>query len=174
MWDIYTQGVASLCPGLSACYPFRELTLQDYPAGQVFIFVYRLAIDARPERVMVGLAENIQACLRIFRRAQHQWLARDILHLPPGVFIVFVLHPPHDPQDRSLTWHSAAWRAVRQRMGNSPPGEGYRCGSRGAFLYCQRQLFCFVAFRQPAGQTRKVVRFRQASLLAWMNITTWL
>ena len=29
MWDIYTQGVASLCPGLSACYPFRELTLQD-------------------------------------------------------------------------------------------------------------------------------------------------
>ena len=26
----------------------------------------------RPERVMVGLAENIQACLRIFRRAQHQ------------------------------------------------------------------------------------------------------
>ena len=43
---------------------------------------------------MVGLAENIQACLRIFRRAQHQWLARDILHLPQGVFAVFVLHPP--------------------------------------------------------------------------------
>ena len=44
-----------------------------------------------PERVMVGLTENIQACLRIFRRAQHQWLVRDILHLPQGVFIVFVL-----------------------------------------------------------------------------------
>ena len=42
---------------------------------------------------MVGLAENIQACLRIFRRAQHQWLVRDILHLPQGVFYVFVLHP---------------------------------------------------------------------------------
>ena len=53
-----------------------------------------------PCGVMVGLAENIQACLRIFRRAQHQWLVRDILHLPQGVFIVFVLHPPHDPQDR--------------------------------------------------------------------------
>ena len=26
------------------------------------------------------------------------------------------------------------------------PCEGYCCGSRGAFLYCQRQLFCFVAF----------------------------
>ena len=46
------------------------------------------------------LAENIQACLRIFRRPQHLWLARDILYLPQGVFIVFVLHPPHDPQDR--------------------------------------------------------------------------
>ena len=40
---------------------------------------------------MVGLAENIQACLRIFRRAQHQWLARDILHLPQGVFYCFCL-----------------------------------------------------------------------------------
>ena len=46
-----------------------------------------------PERVMVGVAENIQACLRIFRRAQHQGLARDILHLPQGVFMVYVLHP---------------------------------------------------------------------------------
>ena len=58
--------------------------------------------------------------------------------------------------------------------GASTLGKGYCCGSRGAFLYCQRQLFCFVAFRQPAGQTRKVGRFNQASLLAWMNITTWL
>ena len=47
-----------------------------------------------PEREMVGLAENVQACLRIFRRAQHQWLARDILHRAQGVFMVFVLHPP--------------------------------------------------------------------------------
>ena len=27
---------------------------------------------------------------------------------------------------------------------NSPPGKGYCCGSRGAFFYCQRQLFCFL------------------------------
>ena len=45
----------------------------------------------RPERVMVGLTENIQACLRIFRRAQHLWLVRDILHQPQGVYYVFVL-----------------------------------------------------------------------------------
>ena len=42
---------------------------------------------------MVWVAENIQACLRIFRRAQHLWLARDILHRAQGVFAVFVLHP---------------------------------------------------------------------------------
>ena len=54
-----------------------------------------------PERVMVGLAENIQACLRIFRRAQHLWLVRDILHLPQGVFIVFVL------------WHTEPIRSIR-------------------------------------------------------------
>ena len=44
-----------------------------------------------PGGVMVWLAENIQACLRIFRRTQHQWLARDILHRAQGVFDVFVL-----------------------------------------------------------------------------------
>ena len=42
---------------------------------------------------MVWVAENIQACLSIFRRAQHQWLVRDILHQPQGVYSVFVLHP---------------------------------------------------------------------------------
>ena len=42
---------------------------------------------------MMGVAENIQACLRIFRRTRHLWLVRDILHLPQGVFYVFVLHP---------------------------------------------------------------------------------
>ena len=44
-----------------------------------------------PYGVMMWVAENIQACLRIFRRAQHLWLVRDILHLPQGVFDVFVL-----------------------------------------------------------------------------------
>ena len=52
----------------------------------------------RPERVMMWVAENIQACLRIFRLAQHQWLIRDILYQAQGVFYVFVLWslPPQD------------------------------------------------------------------------------
>ncbi len=45
----------------------------------------------RPERVMVWVAENIQACLWIFGRAQHQWLVGDIMHPTQGVFDVFVL-----------------------------------------------------------------------------------
>ena len=46
-----------------------------------------------PGGVMMWLTENIQVCLRIFRRTQHQWLSRDVLHQPQGVFTVFVLHP---------------------------------------------------------------------------------
>ena len=62
---------------------------------------------------MVWLAENIQACLRIFRRAQHQWLVRDILHLPQGVFYVFVL------------WHTGPIRLIRPiRVKKESRGQG--------------------------------------------------
>ena len=44
-----------------------------------------------PGRMMVWLAENIQACLRIFCQIQHQWLARDILHQAQGVYYGFCL-----------------------------------------------------------------------------------
>ena len=37
------------------------------------------------------LTENVWACSRIYRQPQQLWLARDILHLPQGVFDVFVL-----------------------------------------------------------------------------------
>ena len=69
----------------------RPIRVKKESRGQVFIYVYRLAMDARTlEGVMVWVAENIQACLRIFRRAQHLWLVRDILHQAQGVFYVFV------------------------------------------------------------------------------------
>ena len=42
-----------------------------------------------PCGVMMWLAENIQACLRIFRRAQHQWLVRDICIKRKG-FLLFL------------------------------------------------------------------------------------
>ena len=64
-----------------------------HPEDRCLSLFIALRLTQEPERVMVGLAENIQACLRIFRRAQHQWLARDILHQAQGVFIVFVLWP---------------------------------------------------------------------------------
>ena len=38
----------------------------------------------------------------------------------------------------------SAWRAVRQRMGaEPPPGEGYRCGSRGAYFLLPRAAILF-------------------------------
>ena len=49
-----------------------------------------------PGGVMMWRTENIQACLRIFRRTQHLWLTRDILHLAQGVYYVFVLWPPQE------------------------------------------------------------------------------
>ena len=71
----------------------------------------------RPERVMVWLTENIQACLRIFRRAQHLWLVRDILHQPQGVYFVFVLWPPQEysnekPSSGVLPSRQHLWWAI--------------------------------------------------------------
>ena len=89
-------------------------------------------MDARPERAMVWLTENIQACLRIFWQLQHQWLARDILHQPQGVYSVFVLHPV----STSKSVLSVLSVVEQKSRGREPlsPGEGYRCGSRGAYF----------------------------------------
>ena len=67
----------------------------------LFLFI-ALRWMQEPGGVMVWLAENIQACLRIFRRTQHQWLARDILHQAQGVFIVFVLCPTEGTEVRLM------------------------------------------------------------------------
>ena len=76
-----------------------------------------------PGGVMVWLAENIQACLRILWQLQHQWLARDILHLPQGVYSVFVLWPHR-------TNPSNPWQNRRiYPLAYCPPGRGFSLGS---------------------------------------------
>ena len=70
--------------------------MQDYPAGQGFILVYRLAMDARPCGVMVGLTENIQACLGDFQTGTASMARKRHLHQAQGVFYVFVLWPPQE------------------------------------------------------------------------------
>ena len=50
------------------------------------------------------------------------------------------------------------------------PCEGYCCGSRGAFLYCQRQLCWFVGVRSADGQARRMWVVGQGSSLAWLTI----
>ena len=117
---------------------------------------------------MVGLAENIQACLRIFRRAQHQWLVRDILHLPQGVFTVFVLWHTGQLLHIALCCleGSTLSNLVHRRrrcarivlqsilcLEGSTPEDGGGASHQSKvivvapwepILYCQRQLFCFL------------------------------
>ena len=50
-----------------------------------------------PAGVMMGLTENIQACLRIFRRAQHQWIVRDSCIYRKG-FLMFLSYGTLPPQ----------------------------------------------------------------------------
>ena len=65
-----------------------------YPEDKEGLFLFialRWMQDPRGE--MVGLTENIQACLRIFRRVQHQWLSRDICIKRKG-FLWFLSYDP--------------------------------------------------------------------------------
>ena len=58
----------------------------------------------------------------------------------------------------------SAWRAVRQRMGaEPPPGEGYRCGSRGAYFVLPTAAILFSeGLEGPAGQDLEL-RYRAAA-----------
>ena len=60
-----------------------------HPEDECLSLFIALRWMQEPCGVMVGPAENIHACLRIFRRAQHLWLARDILHRAQGFFYCF-------------------------------------------------------------------------------------
>ena len=90
--------------------------------------VYRLAVDAKPERVMMQPAENIWACSRIFNRMQHQWLVRDILQQPQGVFYVFVFLQDQDSSCKPLCAQSHQEKNKNhknplKRIGGKAPGD---------------------------------------------------
>ena len=118
-----------------------------------------------PERVMVWLAENGQACLRDFqtgtasmdRQRHHASIARGLLCFCLTTNIHEQLRPirpirGNKTSHRTGTLHQAKDIVVA-------PGE--------PILYCQRQLFCFVFFRLPAAdQTDREV---QAGKLACMD-----
>ena len=56
----------------------------------LFLFI-ALRWMQRPERVMVGLTENIQACLRDFLAGTASMARKRLLHQAQGVYSVFVL-----------------------------------------------------------------------------------
>ena len=90
--------------------------------------VYRLALDAKPDRVMLWLTENTGACSRIFSQPQHQCLARDILHQAQGVYLGFCFSCWH-----GILWWTDFWAIIHL----SSYHESYE------FIECNRVWFFF-------------------------------
>ena len=96
------------------------------PGGQYargkgrFILFYRLAMDARPERVMVGLTENIQACLRDFQTGTASMARKRHLASIARGFCGFCLAPSIHKQIRPIrlirgkTEEPILWRTALQ------------------------------------------------------------
>ena len=112
------------------------------PEDRRFIYVYRLAIDARPKRGDGVAGRKYPSLLEDFQTAAASMAHKRHLASTARGFYCFCLTPSIRKLIRSICLIRG--RETIPRTGNSPPGEGYRCGSRGAFLYCQRQLFCFL------------------------------
>ena len=135
----------------------------------LFLFI-ALRWMQEPGGVMVWLAENIQACLRDFLAATASMARKRHLASIARGLCCFCLAPSIHKQILSI-------RLIRgkieiQRTGAShqawvivvAPGEPF-CTANGSNF----ALWLSVC----QGQTRRAGRFRQASLLEWMNITTW-
>ena len=110
----------------SACGVQSVVGYHPEDRGLSLFIALRWMQDPRGE--MVGLAENVQACLRIFRRAQHQWLVRDILHQAKGVYSVFVL------------WHTGPIRSIRLIRGRKR--EEFIGKDEQAINYLHFHTFC--------------------------------
>ena len=93
MCGILYPGCRFALPWAKRLLPFQGVYLGSTPEDRCLFLFIALRWMLEPCGVMMGLTENIQACLRIFWQPQHQWLVRDILHQAQGVFDVFVLLP---------------------------------------------------------------------------------
>ena len=149
----------------------------------------------RPERVMVGLTENIQACLRDFQTGTASMARkRHLASSARGLFGLCLMASqdtlPHialcclEGSTLSNLVHRRrrCARIVLQSIlcleGSTPEDGGGASTRRRISLWLQGSLFFtakgsyFVLWLSVCQrQTRRVARFRQASLLAWMNIT---
>ena len=149
----------------------------------------------RPERVMVGLTENIQACLRDFQTGTASMARkRHLASSARGLFGLCLMASqdtlPHialcclEGSTLSNLVHRRrrCARIVLQSilcLAGSTPEDGSGASTRRRIsLWLQGSLFFtakgsyFVLWLSVCQrQTRRVGRFRQASLLAWINIT---
>ena len=77
----------------------------------MFIYVYRLAIDARPKRDDGVAGRKYPSLLEDFQTAEASMARKRHLHQPQGVFIVFVLLP--DMGSRSSKGSMGSIRPIR-------------------------------------------------------------
>ena len=75
----------------------KQETRNKKPETLNFILVYRLGIVAKPDRVMMQVAENI--CELVRKDSQtpaSSWLVRDICNKPKGwIFVFVIIRVPH-------------------------------------------------------------------------------
>ena len=115
-----------------------------------FILVYRLAIDARPKWGDVVTGRKYPSLLEGFPDGRSingsyetsATTARGLLCFCLTARYGFKKFKRFNGFNSALSVQSVVEYNPKDR--NSPPVKGYRCGSSGAFLYCQRQLFCFL------------------------------
>ena len=145
-----------------------EQKLPEEREGLFFFIALRWM--QRPERVMVGLTENIQACLRDFQTGTASMARkRHLASSARGLFGLCLMASQDTLPHIALCC-----------LEGSTPEDGSGASTRRRIsLWLQGSLFFtakgsyFVLWLSLSanGQTRRVGRFRQASLLAWINIT---
>ena len=115
-----------------------------------FIYVYRLAIDARPKRGDGVAVRKYPSLLEDFQTAAASMVRKRHLHLPQGVYLVFVLfHLSHPFKSVQSVKSVVKLRRNIPRTGTPHQSKDIVVAPGEPILYCHRQLFCFVAFRLP-------------------------
>ena len=122
----------------------------------MFIYVYRLAIDARPKwgdgatvRKCPSLLEDFQTGVASMTRKRHlASIARGLLCFCLTTNIHEQLRPRIDLYTRLCLEGSTP----EDGSGASPPGEGYRCGSRGAYFVLPTAAILLCGFPSANGR----------------------
>ena len=94
LFELYPRALPPVTHGSALQAPecmWRPIRGIKKSRGWVFIYVYRLAMDAEPCGVMVWLTENVQACLRDFQTGTASMARKRHLASSARGFLCFCL-----------------------------------------------------------------------------------